>query len=317
MKNAINQTKRLILNYRALKNSHYDPNYRPFYWFTNENVAAYLNHLNVSKNQRALSVLASGDQAFNLIAKGINDIDTFYINGLTEYYVFGLKLAIITKYNYKDFCEVYSKLLDPETTPKEIADIIFDLLPLMDKKYRTYWRETIDFCLKKDNHTRYTLNLTRVLLNERPSIYTAKKLNIYLKNESNYNQFKQKLQHSNISFVRTNVTELPEKFTKNYDYLLLSNVLDYIYINWGIDWTINDLNIFLKKLEPIMNKNALIFLHYCFSSDSLDTPFVYAKEDISFSDFKADEVLTFPGKYGNSNAMILKRINQINFSKNN
>ena len=64
--------------------------YSKVYLWTNENIDAYLNIVDISSKENALSVLASGDQTFNLITKGIMNIDTFDTNKLTEYFALGL-----------------------------------------------------------------------------------------------------------------------------------------------------------------------------------------------------------------------------------
>ena len=77
--------------------------YSTLYFWTNENINAYLSLFPMEMYENALSVLSSGDHIFNLIQRGILDIDTFDSNLLTKYYALGLKKAMILKYSYKDF----------------------------------------------------------------------------------------------------------------------------------------------------------------------------------------------------------------------
>ena len=72
----------------------------PVYAWTNESVYNALDFADAYGRQRALSVLASGDQVFSMLDYKIDDIDTFDINALTEYYALGLKRAMILKYDY-------------------------------------------------------------------------------------------------------------------------------------------------------------------------------------------------------------------------
>ena len=137
--------------------------YQKVYITTNENIKDYLNIFNINKKDNALSVLASGDCVFNLICKGINNIDTFDTNSLTEYLVLGLKYAMIEKYTYKEYLINMEKLCDMDSNLEEITAIINDLLKFMDGKYKKYWSEIINYnySLQKSN-TNY-INLFHML----------------------------------------------------------------------------------------------------------------------------------------------------------
>ena len=119
--------------------------YQKVYLSTNENIKEYLDLVSFKNKTNALTVLASGDHAFNLITKGILNIDTFDTNILTTYYVFGLKYAMILKYSYKEYLNILSILTNKQTNLELITTIIKDLLPYMDLKYRNYWNEIIDY----------------------------------------------------------------------------------------------------------------------------------------------------------------------------
>lgn len=306
MERAIEQTKLMITSqYKFVKPLHFDSNYQYLYLFTNENIDAYLRHNNFKSGERALSVLASGDHVFNLIANGIKDIDTFDINKLTEYYVFGLKLAIIKKSNYIEFFVTYNKLL--VASPQEFAIIITDLLPYMDQKYRKYWREVVDFYIRIEKECSFNQNLLELLQIEELYRNKIREFNTYLQSEENYNQFKANLNQSNIRFEYSNAINLPEKFTGKYDYLLLSNILDYIYKYWGEDWGKDKLDDYLNALKCILNPNALIYLHYCFRSN-FDSTYPINCSKIKYGEFNNSDILYFNGKYDQLNSMILKRM---------
>lgn len=307
MKTAIKQTKDIILAYYEEKR-YSNPNYNRIYLFTNENVNAYLKAAEFQPGQKALSVLASGDQAFNLIFKGVKDIDTFDINKLTEFYVFGLKMAIITKCNYQEFISTYSTLLNPTTSEDTITAIIYDLLPYMDEKYRVYWKEVLDlFCKNKfDAYANPKIrNLISVIKSEPSSIKAATIRNTYLLNEANYNQFKINLSQANLTFKHSNILDLNQNFNSKYNYLLFSNILDYIWHQWGMMWNMDKLNDFIESLMPLLNDEAIIFLHYCFVDFELMDNSV-----VKLTDFNQEEVLGFNGTLGGVDYMLLKRIKQ-------
>lgn len=311
MKQAIIQTKLLIDNYFDNKTNQHE-HYRKFYLFTNEEIDSYLSILNAEPSQKALSVLASGDHAFNLISKGIKNVDTFDINQLTEYYVFGIKKALITKCNYQEFLQNFMILTQPFSKANEEIEIIRKLLPYMEEKYKIYWSEILSYYSGKAKEMKSNFftphSLLYVLEAERPALNLSCHYNNYLHGEYNYNLFKSNLSESNITFKHSDITDLPENFKGKYDYILLSNILDYIYKNWNKYWTIDKLNKFIDSLKTIMSENSLLFLHYCY--DEKD-PINYT--GIKLSNFKEDEILSFDGAFSTNSQylehMILKRIN--------
>lgn len=309
MEKAIEQTKLMLSNdYAIAMNQHNkicikDANFKQFYWFTNENIKAYLSVMDVKSNQKALCVLASGDHVFNLIAKGIFNIDTFDINKLTEYYVFGLKMALILKNNYNDFIYDYTALLDPDVTLEETIAIIYDALPYMNLKYRKYWKEIVDYYKSLETKNQKNKTIFNLLSEENVKLSDILPLNIYLESEDSYNKFKDNLIHSKITFNHSNITNIMDKFKDNYDYILFSNILDYIWQYWGNYWDIDMLNKFVESLKPMLSSDALIFLHYCF-----EEKFAFRESRVLTQNFEEEEKLKFKGKYGYDINMILKRI---------
>lgn len=230
--------------------------YQKTYFSTNENIKDYLNLVNFRNKEKALTVLASGDQVFNLINKGILNIDTFDINKLSEYYVFGLRYALIQKYNYKTYLNVVKTLMNKNTSFEEINDILFGLLPYMDNKYRMFWTEILNYNYNIQKNNKTKLNLIEMLF---INIQDKSYLNNYLIDEKEYNKLKNNLYRTNISYKCTNAINLDKEFTNKYDLILLSNILDYFNNYLGKNW---DLKKYIDKLDKITNKDAIIFINY-------------------------------------------------------
>lgn len=307
MKNAILQTKHIISQayIKGYSQNIEIPNYQKFYGFTNERINDYLNFAEIKANQKALTVLASGDQAFNLISKGIKDIDTFDINKLTEYYVFGLKMSLISKYNYYEFLVIYSKLLNKNSSREEVSSIIYDALPYMDKAYRIYWQKILDIYTALDKDSHHSRNLFEILMMCPIDMKKMPIYNSYLSNEETYNLFKQNLLKSNITFTHCNAINLSEHFNKEYNYLLLSNILDYIHNYWELGWDKEKLNIYIESLKPILANNSTIFLHYSFKSWLC---FVVGS-NLKKRDFGKDEIIKLA-----NHSLILKKLNKTIFN---
>lgn len=235
---------------------------KAFYW-SNENIDYYLNMIDLGNCENALTVAGSGDHIFNLVANGITEVDSFDINFLTEYLALGLKKAMIVKYNYYDFLTMISNIANPLLSLDELSDILFDLLPYMDLKYRIFWQNIIDYNYNLQKREGTNLNLILMLY---IGVFTNTfnlNNNTYLTDEYSYNEFKRKLGNSNITFKGLDVADVPSKIKgKSYDLILLSNTLDYIEGRWGQDWTYEDLQKYLNSLESLSKDNCIIFYKY-------------------------------------------------------
>lgn len=238
---------------------------KSFYW-TNENLACYLKIANFHNYENALCVASSGDHIYELIAKNIKNIDTFDINKLTEYFSLGLKKAMILNYDYYSFLEVMN-LISLDYLPLDyLSDILRDLLPYMEEKYRKFWQEIIDYNYRIQTKYKTNLNLMKMLYvgTDFPRMHVNNCY--YLLDEYCYNDFKNKLKNTNITFKKADALELSKHFKdKKYDVILLSNILDYANTTWGENWNIQKLEEYLKSLEGITKDNGIIFYKYILS----------------------------------------------------
>lgn len=240
--------------------------YQRVYFGTNENIKEYLNLVDFNDKSTALSVMASGDHIFNLINKGIKTIDTFDTNALTEYLCLGLKYAMIKKYSYNEYLNIYKKLVDDNTKLDDINDILTDLLKYMDTKYKKYWKKIISYNYKLQNK-KSNISLIYMLFINIENINCLKISNLYLKNIEEYNKLKNKIDNANISFNNINATDLYKVFNKKYDFILLSNILDYFnkdYIFNNRKFTADELRKYINNLKGILNDDGIIFLKYIF-----------------------------------------------------
>ena len=181
------------------------------YFCTNENIKKYLELVKVEQDTKALSVLASGDHVFNLITKGITNIDTFDINRLSLYIALGLKRAMIIKYNYLKYLEVCQKLTNPFLSLNDLGDIINELLPLMDKKIRKFWQEIISFNYERQKNYQNSTNLFYLLSQNTYGFKKSIRGNIFLENADEYNKLQNKIASVNINFQNNDIMNLPHQ----------------------------------------------------------------------------------------------------------
>ena len=195
--------------------------YAGFYHQTNEKASEIIEKTIVTDNMKALCVLAGGDQFLNYINTGIKNIDTFDINRLTEYYAIGFKKRAIECLSYDEFIKLFSYhqgfygekhyCLQPEIEKFVIEN--------MEEEYKWFWQQ-FKYGLQQEGFDPSIFHL---------SIFSGYKditKNNYAKDEEAYKNFQKLVRDAKITFTKSSITELPEKFGK-YDLIYLSNILDY------------------------------------------------------------------------------------------
>lgn len=282
---------------------------QPVYLWTNENVRGYQN---IFKNKnKALSVLSSGDQVFNMVLNGITNIDTFDNNNLTEYFTLGLKKAMILKYPYEDFLKQTKKMCSSDTIKPmsldELTTFIYDLLPYMEIKYRNFWKKIIDFnykIQKNSNENQYKDLFDMICANNVFDLNSLKKRNQYLNSKEEYELLRSNLLKSTISFKLVNALNLKNNFSDKYDLIFLSNILNYFRYIWGDDWNIDKLLKYINNLEFLLNKNGEIILHYVFFGTSK----IFTSSLVKLEEIPNSKVITFDGiLHGSEKVIVIKK----------
>lgn len=277
--------------------------YQKVYASTNENIYGYMSKLDFNGKNNALSVMASGDHAFNAALYGIKEIDTFDTNKLTIYYSLGIKRSAILKYNYKDYLSFLKKILDEKTSLEELTEIIKSLFPYMELKFKQYWKEVLEYnyLLQKDSKNQF--NLFHMLL---INIYGAVNdliNNAYLRNEENYNILKNNLSKVNFTFQNTECLELPNKNNKQYDFIFLSNISDYFYKTFDYSWKYDKLLKVEDDFKKIQKENGILVLAYLYKMYYLNTDFYIThpirNSRVKISDLKYGQLITFPSVMDN------------------
>lgn len=201
--------------------------YSPYYVFTNEPLHQLFNYLDLTEYKSCLSVLSGGDMPFLLINAGFNEIDTFDINRLTEYFTLGFKKRAIEVLSYEDFLELFNynwraPLKEEYGTNKALEAFVIDNL---DEKYKWFWKE-YKYALKDKGydasvfHMGVDYSLNKIRRDEQLT---------YLNDENEYKSFQKKLINSKITFKQMDVKKIPQKY-RDYDLIYISNVLDYYFM---------------------------------------------------------------------------------------
>lgn len=286
--------------------------YQKTYFWTNENIDGYLDLVDFNGKSNALSVMASGDHPFSLIVNGIYDIDTFDTNKFTEYYVLGLKKAMILKYNYYDFISIMNKLESLDSSIVEVSEVILGLLPFMDEKYRIFWKTIVDYNIKvqRENNTNLSLIYMIFIGIQSPTSYLEN--NSYLVNEEKYNLLRERISKANITFKCANAANLDKEFKRKCDFILLSNILDYFATSWGKDWDYDKFLEYEKMLEGMTKSGGTIFLKYImmYASKTYKRHSICSSSFMQDSDLQDEELYILPRNSNKnvSDGIVLKRV---------
>lgn len=284
--------------------------YQKVYASTNENINGYMSKLNFQDKTSILSVMSSGDHIFNAVYYGITNVDTFDSNKLTEYFSLGIKRSAILAFNYKEYLNFITKIFDQETSLEELTELIKLLFPYMEDNHKIYWNNIIDFNYKLQNKEQNKLNLFNMLLiNIKDTLLNINK-NSYLRSEQDYNILKSKLINSNISFRCCECLDLPNNFSKQYDFIFLSNIADYFYKNFGYYWKYNKLKEVENNFDNLLKEEGILALAYLFKFDSekinINKKHIISNSNIKIDDLTNEQIITFSSFYENKETKNVK-----------
>ncbi len=215
------------------------------YLFTTENIAGYMNELDFT-NKKIITVTGSSDHIINAILKGCTDITTFDINPLTKYYM-DLKLSAIKELSYSEFLNFI--LYDTEKS------FNYELIKKlnMDSESKAFWLNE----LSKNEYNGLKMKYSALFNLKYFDFQNKINCNLYL-NEENYDIIKNRLAIVKIKFVKSNLKDL--KLNKNYDFMFLSNISDYINTIYKDNYLIN----YKKLIFKFSKKVKVLYFAYIY-----------------------------------------------------
>lgn len=230
--------------------------YSQIYMFTTENIHGITQKISF-QNKKVLTVCSSGDQVFNMLLCGAEEIDTFDINIFTKYF-FYFKEASIRALNYQEFLNFFF----PNSFAKK--NQIFSLKTytkirnyIKDDYAKSFW----DQIFSKYNGEK--LYYSDLFTQDHYPKKTNQVCNNYLMNEQNYKTLQQKLAIYSFTFYHLNILKNSLASTKRYDYIYLSNILDYLPIKEELEYA-KKVKEILLKLRKNMTDNGMIMVSYLY-----------------------------------------------------
>lgn len=232
-------------------------NFGPTYLFTTENISGFSEKISFLK-KRVFSVCSSGDQAFNMKFNGASDVDVFDINIFSKYF-FRLKEAAIKNLSYDEFLDFFIPKNKFNTNVFSLDTYLEFRNDVKDDKIRKFW--DFLFC----NYSGKELSNSNLFFNYNYPRSKYIKCNDYLKNEDNYNILKAELKKdNNISFYSFDLFNDEFPTDKKYDFVYLSNIFDYLWIEDSLEYIkkVKDIILNIKNNLSLDGKIAISYLYF-------------------------------------------------------
>lgn len=251
----IEKAKELILNKRCFDQ------FERIYPFTNEDIKDCFKNFDL-KNKECLTVLSSSDQVFDMYLNGANNVDAFDINPLTKYYFYLKKAALLANISLKEYLNFFSRNCNPFNKETFIGISKY----LEDDNYK-FWSELYNNFNPSDIRKSGTL-----FSDDETYLYMLKQKIGYL-NNFEYELLKTKIQNIKINFINSDIKNLSHKLTENYDFIYLSNIIQYVdnmyeyrYLNTIRNqiYKLNEYKDLIEKLGSNLNNKGTIVVGYIF-----------------------------------------------------
>ena len=172
----------------------------------------------------------------------------------------------------------------------------------MDSKYRYYWQCVMNYNYSLQKGLNRNYNVFDMLLINIDKIEGVNN-NSYLKDENNYNQLRNIIKDIDIIFKCCDCLDVPKTFNHEYDFIFLSNIADYLYINFGQYWGYDKLNNLANSFTKLLKEDgniALAYVYHCYiKRPNKYVEFPISSSKIRTTDLINEDIITFPYIYKN------------------
>ena len=242
------------------------------YSMTTENIWGYLKSFNL-ENKKVLTVAGSGDQRLNCLLAGAEDVVCFDINPITNLLI-KLKDAAVVSLNFEEFINFFNIYTRKYGKHYSFMDkkLFEKIAPILDE-------DALDFFSFIVNEAT-NLDLRKVFWKTDNKFEVLSQVNNYL-NPDSYEELKDILKNKKVNFINSSINSLPDRLNDdNYDFILLSNISDYIHKCYGKDG-FNDFKETIDSLNEKLNNDGIIQVGYIYSQ--------YRNDSSLYSKFRIDE----------------------------
>ena len=237
----------------------YYRNFYHIYPFTTENLSGYFKKLDL-KDKTILTTGSSADQILNAISMGCMDITCFDINPFVKYY-YDLKVVAIKYLNHEGFIDFFS-ISHLDSTKTKI-----NLYNGFQKETYCYLSKYLSGDSKKFWDTlfyNYTIEEIKsgLFFPMKLSLNKIKKVNNYL-DKNVYYELRNNINDANVKFIKTDIRTLNYNIKDKFDYIILSNLLQYIHSFKSID-SLKKIKKLLLNLENNLKETGQIEVCYLY-----------------------------------------------------
>lgn len=267
---AVDESKYLIFNNNS-KKGHLFNGYTPVYPFNTEDISSVFNiRQEYIKDCDVMTVTGSGDSLIDLFLYGANNVTCFDTNKLAKYWAKLKFYAIKGGLTFEEFLEFFQGFNEGDQILN--INIYRKFYEIMDSETRRYWNGIYKYLKasgeKLVNNSHYSLTYSLIgywgssnCSFDNPSSYC---------NKDNYVKVQEILQTKtidDITFIDSPLFELDDKLgNKKFNYIYLSNIMDFTSTFINDNDLNNRLNIFKKyikdKLSQHVATDGLIDLAY-------------------------------------------------------
>ncbi len=213
--------------------------------------------------QKVLSIGSTGAHGFEALLNNASQVDLFDINELQRIYYELMKTAIMIL-KYEDFIKYFTlKIHKDYYTQSEIKDLLSHELY---EKIKNYLPDEVNYVYGPlyDYYDSIDLIFSKLYRFEHPLSLKYLKRFISFYNEEEYYKL-QKILRTNpaiINFKRASLTEVPDNFKRDYDLIILDNILQYYKDFPELD-DLDKVDNFIKNhLAKLLSENGIIQVNY-------------------------------------------------------
>lgn len=231
--------------------------FKYLYPFTTENLAGYMNEFDL-KGKSMLTVGSSCDQTLNAIFQECKDISVVDLCPFAKEYYY-LKKAAIQVFNREEFLNFFCLYYFHKVFSNNKAFSNREYEKLRDA-LKSYDEETLYFWDTLFQRHR-GLKIRKRLFNfDEISVDYVKKFNTYLISDNNYYALRNNIENANVSFENVNLFDY--KSDKLFDFINLSNVIDYNSFS-------NFKNLIDKMIGYLNDDGELMFAYMYYVDETL------------------------------------------------
>lgn len=249
------------------KNMYEIPRFERIYAFSNENLTECFKNFDF-KNKKCLTVLGSSDQVFDLYLRGAEEVNAFDINFLTKHYFYLKKAALASDLTREEYFAFFNGDAVNRIDSAFDKNYFSRIMPHLEREERIFWNYLFENYTSKDISTHlFSREILKDKMLERTIGYLS---------EEGFLEMKKIIHKVKINFYQMDLFCLPEALNDTYDFIYLSNIVQYLDVmlpSYEADKKKNQVlkllkyKTFLERLRTKLKPDGEIVAGYIYAID--------------------------------------------------